>query len=194
MTYNEEIISSLDGCWLRTWTNKKFNYHTFTQDDINIEDIAHHLSLEPRFNGACKFHYPVGYHCLLGINYVSEKAKLAFLMHDSTEAYIKDIPRPLKNYLRSIGCFVIDELEEKIWKSIVEKFRIPWDENIKQEVKIIDNRMYLNERLQLQPQAKFEILEEEKLDFEIYKFSPQLIEKEFLKKFRKLVKRNKWII
>lgn len=185
---DKEISDLLDGCWLRTWTNKKFNYHTFTENDICIEDIAHHLSLENRFCGACKFAYPVAYHSLQGCEYVSDKAKLAFLMHDSGEAYTKDIPRPLKNYLRFIGCTAIDELEEKIFKTIVKKYNIPWNDEIKQEVKLIDNRMYLNEKSQIQPQCEIVIPESEKLPFKIIEIAPIVIERFFLVEFNSLCK------
>lgn len=188
MTYNNDINELLDGCWLRTWTNKKFNYHTFTEDDICIEDIAHHLSLENRFCGACKFAYSVAYHSLQGCEYVSDKAKLAFLMHDSGEAYTKDIPRPLKNYLRFVGCTVIDELEDKIFKAVVKKFNIPWDEEIKREVKLIDNKMYLNEKSQIQPQCQIVIPESEKLPFKIIEIAPTVIESMFLFNFNEFHK------
>jgi len=186
MIYDNIVNDLLENCWLRTWTNKKFNYETFNEDDIDIRDIAHHLSLECRFSGACKFHYSVGYHSILGLDYIREDAKLAYQLHDATETYIKDIPRPLKNWLRMKDCTIIDELEDKIFNTICRKFNVKYNKDIKQEVKRVDNLMYLNEKCQVQ-NTDFVISEKDKLPFTILPVDPLYIEKLFLEKFYKLV-------
>ena len=37
---NNDYKNVFDDCWIRTWTNKHFNYDSFTEDDIDIRDIA----------------------------------------------------------------------------------------------------------------------------------------------------------
>ena len=79
------------------------------KENIVIEDIARSLSMQCRFNGHCARFYSVAEHsvntakvasCLAPDN--SLAATFA-LLHDASEAYLCDIPRPLKsefpNYL-----------------------------------------------------------------------------------------------
>mgnify|MGYP000942897613 FL=1 len=135
-----------------------------------------HLSLENRFVGATIYPYSVGYHTLLGLHYVSDEAKPAFIIHDAPEAYTKDIPRPLKNWLRTQGITIIDELEDKIHKMILSKYKIEYNDEIKQEVKRVDNLLYLNERIQLQ-NWDFKIKDKDKLDIKIIPIEPLYIER-----------------
>ena len=71
---------------------------------LHIEDIAHALSLLCRGNGHVKTFFSVGQHCLfcakeaLARGYGRQVA-LACLLHDASEAYLSDVPRPFKNSL-----------------------------------------------------------------------------------------------
>ena len=65
-------------------------------DDFRITDIAHHLSMESRFGGSTIFFYSVAQHSVYLSHIVPDDFKLAALLHDGTEAYLRDIPRPIK--------------------------------------------------------------------------------------------------
>lgn len=81
--------------WIQTYTGKKFFPLDPNFDDICIEDIAHSLSNQCRFSGHVKEFYSVAQHCVL-VSYLTED-NLPGLMHDSSEAYLVDIPKPLKD-------------------------------------------------------------------------------------------------
>jgi len=65
---------------------------------VSLEDIAHALSLKCRFTGHCEFHYSVAQHCLLGAEQLTDPTqKLAFMLHEVSEAYLPDIAAPIKS-------------------------------------------------------------------------------------------------
>lgn len=71
---------------------------------IHIADIAHALSLTCRGNGHVKTFFSVGQHCIhcaleAEARGCSDRIVLACLLHDAAEAYMSDVPRPLKQYL-----------------------------------------------------------------------------------------------
>lgn len=71
---------------------------------IHIADIAHALSLICRGNGHVKTFFSVGQHCIhcareAAARGYSNRVILACLLHDASEAYMSDVPRPFKQYL-----------------------------------------------------------------------------------------------
>ena len=113
----------LKGDWMQTHTLKQVYFRDFRPEDVSIEDIAHHTSKIDRFTGAGDFLYSVALHALIGSFQVPEEYKLTFLMHDSAEAYIGDISRPLKN---SVKDDMIRKIENPILQTIFTVYSIPW--------------------------------------------------------------------
>ena len=90
------MMDEYTGHWITTYTGKRLHYLTPTPDEIDVRDIAHALSMICRFGGQCRDFYSVAEHSLHVCNLVQPKYKLSALLHDAHEAYILDMPRPVK--------------------------------------------------------------------------------------------------
>ena len=109
--------------------------------DILIEDIAHALGMTCRWAGHCKTFYSVAEHSVrvadvcasLGRmkGYTDQQIlelRMLGLMHDATEAYVGDIPRPLKSQFKldtPRGVETFREAEAHLYKAIEEALRLP---------------------------------------------------------------------
>lgn len=107
---------------ITTYTGKKFDPLQPNMEDIDIRDIAHALSLTCRGNGHVKQFFSVGQHCV----YCAKEAEargytkrviLGCLLHDASEAYMSDVPRPFKEMLPEY-----QQTEEKLIDLIYMKF------------------------------------------------------------------------
>ncbi len=94
-------------------------------EEVHIEDIALALSRIPRFNGLSTNYFSVAEHTWIISHMVEGSAtkKLAALMHDSAEAYVNDMIRPLK-YLPIMGTIYL-KIEAGIEKAIGQAFDLP---------------------------------------------------------------------
>lgn len=91
---SEEFNS--EEAWIQTFSGKRFTPINPNPESIVIQDIAHSLSMQCRFSGHIKRFYSVAQHSVL-VSYLSDiEDALWGLLHDATEAYLVDIPSPLK--------------------------------------------------------------------------------------------------
>lgn len=95
------------GLWIQTYTDRKYWPLDPRPEEVFIEDIAHALSNECRFGGHSKNFYSVAQHCVLVAVHTLPEFRAQALMHDASEAYLKDIPKPIKKYLKGY-----EELEQ----------------------------------------------------------------------------------
>jgi len=116
---------------------------------IRLEDIAHALSQQCRFAGHCKKFYSVAEHCVHVSHLVPMDFRRHALLHDAAEAYLMDIPRPLKKHL----CFMIQDkpisyrfMEDRLMEIIAAHFGMQWN-GMPPEVREVDNRMLVTEYL-----------------------------------------------
>lgn len=110
--------------WIQTFSGKKFFPLEPKIEDICIEDIAHSLANQCRFVGHCKEFYSVAQHSVLMADiYFPFDPSLAIyaLLHDASEAYLSDIPRPLK-HLSAFNFY--KEAEKRLEALIYERFRL----------------------------------------------------------------------
>lgn len=95
-TEGKEIMSTRE-VWLQTYSGGRFHPLNPVVDEVRIEDIAHALSLLNRFAGHTKVPYNVADHSLRVMDHCSPRYKLLGLLHDAAEAYVIDLPSPIKN-------------------------------------------------------------------------------------------------
>lgn len=126
--------------YITTFTGKHFDPTAPDMAAVDIRDIAHALSLTCRGNGHVKTFFSVGQHCIncaleARARGYSKRVILACLLHDASEAYMSDVPRPFKH---SLPAYV--EAEERLLDQIYEKFLgTSLSEAEKKLVKDIDN-------------------------------------------------------
>src|SRR5271165_5200280 len=89
-------MSHLKDRYLSTYTGKKFFPYDPRPEQICIEDIAHGLSMLCRFVGQCRFFSSVAEHSIAVARLLPANLKLFGLLHDASEAYLADLPRPVK--------------------------------------------------------------------------------------------------
>lgn len=93
-----------DDAWVQTYLGERFDLLTPRPEQVNIVTIAHALSQQNRFGGHTAHPYSVAQHSLVCLELarlwnLSPSVQLQALMHDAAEAYIVDVPRPLKALL-----------------------------------------------------------------------------------------------
>jgi len=92
------------GDWIETYKGMKFYPLDPRPEDVTVEDIAHGLANTCRYSGQCKFFFSVAQHSLNCAAYIKrlglgERWQLLALLHDAAEAYISDMPKPIKPFL-----------------------------------------------------------------------------------------------
>lgn len=130
--------------WIQTFSGLKFDLLDPSAEMITIEDIAHHLSQENRFSGACRFPVSVAYHSINVCNNMPEGLELEGLFHDANKAYYKDLTLPLKRLIRS-ETLIYDDLCLNFDMILEEKFNLELIKNHK-IIKEVDLRMAMTER------------------------------------------------
>lgn len=90
----------MNDAWVQTYTGKRFVLASPDAAAVCIDDIAHSLSLQCRFNGHTREFYSVAQHSLLVASLLPGRAALYGLLHDASEAYTGDIVTPVKSTLR----------------------------------------------------------------------------------------------
>jgi len=120
--------------FIETFTGIKIDPFNPKKGQFKIIDIAHALSNLCRFAGHCNSFYSVAQHSVECSYLVPEKHALSALLHDATEAYMVDIPTPIKNRLPKYM-----EKEDSLMEFIYNEFNLEFP--LSQEVKDADKKM-----------------------------------------------------
>ncbi len=111
------------GAWMSTSRGGRFYPLDPKPEEVYIEDIAHALSMQARFNGHLREFYSVAQHsylCSVHVDSSDARVALTALLHDAPEAYIGDMIRPVKVYDTWFKY-----IDQRIWEVIAERFNIP---------------------------------------------------------------------
>lgn len=103
---------------ISTWTGRRVEPLNLQPRDVNIKDIAHALARQCRYNGHCFGYLSVARHSIWVSGLVetwTDDRHLALhgLLHDAAEAYLGDMPRPLKHSATMAGFRVADERADR---------------------------------------------------------------------------------
>jgi hypothetical protein len=187
-------VARTDDTYIRTYTGRKFWPLDPTPEELDMEDIAHALSLVCRFTGHTYCFYSVADHSLrvsaLAEQMVLARTKLRSrevmtlareialwgLLHDASEAYLCDVPSPIK---RAPGLGQLYKgFERKLMEVITERYDlIPHEPAVVKEA----DRILLNTEMRdLMHGAHWDL---GILPDTIFPLDPQRAEVEFLRRF-----------
>ena len=121
------------GDWMQTHTGRAFWPLDPRSEEVDIEDIAHALAQQNRYAGHTPFPFSVAQHSVLvswrcedlarGLRADQIKIEARWgLLHDASEAYLVDVPRPVKRHLKGYM-----EIEAEVMNAIEYRFDLHLD-------------------------------------------------------------------
>jgi len=102
---------------IRTISGRYVNILEPTPDMIDIHDIAHGLARQYRFGGHTVYPFTVLEHSMQVAMQLPQKHKIAGLLHDASEAYLGDMPSPIKKHMPDYKA-----IEARLMMVIAQKF------------------------------------------------------------------------
>lgn len=176
--------------WISTFTGRKFYPLAAKAADVDIIDIAHALSMLCRYNGHTNEFYSVAQHAVL-VSYLVpvEHAKWG-LLHDSTEAYLPEVTRPVKRHIHGFA-----ESEDRLMEVIAGVFGL--EPEMPLAVKQVDTAICKSEKRRLinNPEAhRWAVDEVQCKDIDIDPWSPAEAKRQFLRRFYELFPERQSVI
>ena len=114
------------GEWMQTATGRQFWPVDPRAEEVCVEDVAHALANQCRFAGHCRDFYSVAEHSVRVSRLCHPKDALWGLLHDAAEAYLVDLPRPVKR-ASTIGS-AYAEAETRVMVEVCARFGLPVEE------------------------------------------------------------------
>ena len=116
--------------------------------EFTLNDIAFGLSRQYRYNGMTVLPYTVAQHSVIVSKLcISPKAKIVAMLHDASEAFLHDIPTPLKTilpeYRKIESSFQSAIMEGILWEGFYENLQEADD--VAEEVKAADHTALIHE-------------------------------------------------
>ena len=176
------------GPYLQTVSGRWVNPFDPDPAQFDAGDIARALANQCRFGGHSRVFYSVAQHCVIVSRVVEERGGdiedvFAALMHDAGEAYLGDMPHPLKH--RSPLGAAFRSAEARLEEAIRDRFKIKADVP---EIKRVDRALLATERRAFSAEVWHwpELDDVEPLDLELTAWSPDEAADEFAKRYAEL--------
>lgn len=136
-------MSAERGDWMRTFGGGRFYPADPRPEDVTIESIASGLSKDCRYAGQLDdIWYSVAEHSILVASILPDHLRLQGLLHDAPEAWLRDIPRPVKLLIPQY-----QKLEAMSWDAVAKRFGLPLE--LDPLVKWADDAVLAAEKIQL---------------------------------------------
>jgi 5'-nucleotidase len=194
MTYHGDMAAAppAPGPYLQTVSGRWVNPFDPDPEQLDPGDIARALANQCRFGGHSRAFYSVAQHSVIVSRLVEERGGdaedvFAALMHDASEAYLGDMPHPLKH--RSPLGAAFKEAEQHLEDAIRARFGIRADVP---EIKRADRALLATERRAFSAESWHwpELEGVEPLDLELEAWSPDRAAEEFAARFAELAARR----
>jgi uncharacterized protein len=160
--------------WFRTLTGRQFFYDDPGAYPYELDEIAHALANMCRFAGHLRDFYSVAEHSVYVAEHVASvpgvdiRRVRAALIHDGSEAFALDIPRPMK---RTPAFAEYRRLEDEIQRAILRRFGL-LEFHDDPGMKIADAAVLHEEKVQLRGRADYWDLGVERARMKIRGFKP----------------------
>ena len=132
--------------YISTYLGNRFYPTEGRIDNIDIEDIAHGLAYQCRFNGQTNRFYSVAQHSIMVADLVPAEYRRAALLHDAAEAYLGDMVKPLKVLIPAFS-----DIEDRVTQLIAENFDVDFSDYA--PIKDADLRALATEKRDLMPHS-----------------------------------------
>jgi uncharacterized protein len=184
----DDRTSLVPGPYLQTVSGRRVNPFDPDPEQLDAGDIARSLANQCRFGGHCRVFYSVAQHSVIVSRLVEERGgdaedAFAALMHDAAEAYLGDMPHPLKH--RSPLGAAFRETEEHLEEAIRVRFDI---ESRSPEIKRLDRALLATERRAFSAETWYwpELDGVEPLDLGLTAWAPDRAAAAFAERFAEL--------
>ena len=170
-----------------TYTGKHVHALCPSPEEIDIDDIAHSLSQMCRFLGHTDGFHSIAQHSVLVSELVPRQDALWGLLHDASEAYLCDLPAPIK---REPEMSFYRIAEDRLMLAVCQKFGLP--PQMPQSVMAADKIILATEFRDVTTVDDLDWIIQEcghaPLDRWITPWPPAVAEDRFLARFRELAK------
>jgi hypothetical protein len=181
------------GPYLQTVSGRWVNPFDPDPAQLDIGDIARALSNQCRFGGHCRVFYSVAQHSVHVSELIEQRGGdveevFAALMHDASEAYLGDMPHPIKH--RSPLGAAFRDAEKHLERAIHERFAIRTETP---EIKPADRALLATERRAFMVETWDwpELDGVQPLELELTAWPPDQAEREFSRRFAELQSRRR---
>jgi 5'-deoxynucleotidase YfbR-like HD superfamily hydrolase len=183
------MTSTLEpGPFIQTLSGRRVNPFDPSPEDIDPADIATALSNLCRFGGHSSSFYSVAQHSAIVADLLEQAGAtadelMAALLHDAAEAYLGDLPHPIK-HRSELGAHF--KRAEKDLEAVIERrFELP---DAAARIKAIDRALLATERRRFSRVAWNwpELEGVDALDIEIEPWPPERAAREFLERYERI--------